>query len=57
MKRRNKLLAGFIAAAVTFGTLMLVAGPENFAKYNRHHQGRHCMDAQEKPAPAATEQQ
>lgn len=48
MKRGNKLLAGFVAAAVTFGTLMLVAGPKNFAKYNQHQRGKHCVGQQEK---------
>lgn len=44
MKRQNKLWAGAIAAAITFATLMLVLGPASFAKYSRHHPGKHCME-------------
>ena len=34
MKNSSRLLIGFIAAAITFGSLFALAGPERFA---RHH--------------------
>lgn len=50
MKKRRGLLAGAIAAALTFGVLMLTLGPKSFAKYGRHHIGKQCAEYKEKDA-------
>lgn len=43
MKSRNRFIIGLVTAAITFGALLLIAGPEKFAKYNRHY-SKHCME-------------
>lgn len=41
MKHKPRFFIGFLAAAVTFGTLMATVGPRHF-KHNSHH----CNDKQ-----------
>ena len=39
MKRRNKFITAFAAAAFTFGTLWITMGSESFNRGHRHHHG------------------
>jgi hypothetical protein len=39
MKRKPRFFIGFLAAAITFGTLMATIGPRHF----KHH-SHHCYD-------------
>ena len=41
MKRKPRFFIGFLAAAITFGTLTATIGPRHF----RHH-SHHCYDKQ-----------
>lgn len=41
MKRKPRFFIGFLAATLTFGTLMATIGPRHF----RHH-SHHCYDNQ-----------
>jgi hypothetical protein len=41
MKRKPRFFIGFIAAAITFGTLMATIGPRHF----KHH-SHHCYEKQ-----------
>lgn len=57
MKRSNRIIIGLITAAVTFSAWMLIAGKEDFGKYNRHHGRWHCADQQEKNVAEPGKQQ
>lgn len=55
MKRRSKFLAFIISAAVTFGSLYVIAGPQQFAKFGRlgnHHS--YCTAQENQPAKDST---
>ena len=45
MYRRSRFLIGFLAAALTFGSLMATFGPEHFHRsmYFHHRYGNCCM--------------
>ena len=36
MKRRSKILTGFVAAAVTFASLFAIAGQKEMNRFHRH---------------------
>jgi len=43
MYRRSKFLVAFLAAALTFGGLMVTLGPEHFHRaWHWHHHMRNC---------------
>lgn len=50
MKRNTKFLAFLLSAAVTFGSLFALAGPQQFGKYG--HRGFHHQACESKPATA-----
>ncbi len=37
MKRRSKILTGFVAAAVTFASLFAIAGPKEMNTFHHRH--------------------
>jgi hypothetical protein len=37
MKRKPRFFIGFLAAAITFGTLMATIGPRHHKYHNCHH--------------------
>jgi hypothetical protein len=41
MKRKPRFFIGFLAAAITFGTLMATIGPRHYK-----HRAHHCCDKQ-----------
>jgi len=42
MKRSSSLLIGIVAAAVTFGSLYAIAGPQNFGIHGFYNYGYRC---------------
>lgn len=47
MKRNYRLLTVVAAAAITFASLMIYAGPERFTKNLQHYHGWHDCDHKE----------
>jgi hypothetical protein len=46
MKRKPRFFIGFLAAAITFGTLMATIGPRHY-KHHSHHCGDHQWNEKE----------
>lgn len=42
MRKGSRFLVGFAAAALTFGSLFAVMGPDKFASCTHHGYGHHC---------------
>lgn len=57
MNYRNRFIIGFVAAAVTFASLMAFIGPKRFAEYRKQHCGyeRSCGNKPVKTDSGAVE--
>ena len=42
MKRKSRFFIGFIAAALTFGTLFATIGPKRFMRHKHHCHASQC---------------
>lgn len=50
MKRKPRFFIGFLAAALTFGTLMATVGPQRFNHKNRHCHKHQCDEQKQQEA-------
>jgi hypothetical protein len=48
MKRKPRFFIGFLAAAITFGTLMATIGPRHFRHHSRHGGDQKCEQSETK---------
>lgn len=47
MKRKPRFFIGFLAAAITFGTLMATFGPRHFRHHSHHCYYKHAEQNQQ----------